>query len=72
MLDVPLRQVFVCQLPVPRLKQVLYDVVGGLPVRIELRVAAVEQGLRIARADNGFLRVQRNAAGHQSDGKWQG
>src|SRR5205809_2553560 len=68
-LDVPLRQVLVCQLPMPRLKQVSYDVIGGLLVRIELRVAAVEQRLRIARAANGVLSVQRKAAGHESGAK---
>src|SRR5437588_450914 len=59
------------QLPVPRLEQVPYDVVGGLLVPIELRVAAVEQGLRVGRAGDGFLCVQRKAAGHESGGKWE-
>src|SRR5206468_10635065 len=71
-LDIPLGQVLVCQLPMPGPKQVFYDVVGNLLVRIELRVAAVEQGVRIVRAENGFLCVQRNAACQQSGRQWEG
>src|SRR5437879_8702469 len=58
MLDVPLGQVSVGQLPVSRLKQIFDDVVGNLLVGIEARVAAVEQRVRIARADNRFLCLQ--------------
>jgi len=56
-LDITLRQILVCQLPVPRLEQIFDDVVGHLLVRVELWVTAVEQRIRIARADNRLLRL---------------
>src|SRR4029077_6121901 len=68
-LEVALRQILVRQLPVPRLEQILYNVVGGLLVRIEPWVTAPEQGVWIARTDNRCLSMQGKAASHQYGGE---
>src|SRR5207253_10899952 len=67
----PLVQLPICQLHLSRLKQVFGDVVDNLLVSIESRVAAVEQRVRINRADNRFLCLQRNAARQQSGRQWE-
>src|SRR5919197_607068 len=70
-LDVALRQILVCQLPMPRLEQILDDVVGDLLVRIELWVTAVEEGVRTVRAKYGFLCRYAEAPGKQDGGEYQ-
>ncbi len=57
MLDVALGEPVAGLIPLAGLEQVLLDVVGGLHVLVQLRIAALEQGLRIGDSDHGLLGV---------------